>query len=108
MTTEQLLPIETSFALTGLGVLVRRPEPKPGRLGQFGLHAALHVKLLLTDGTEVAIVASVEEVTRPAPTDTSLATTEYALLLQLTEPLPVPAGTEVWLSEQPADDDWLL
>ncbi|TGE26441.1 hypothetical protein [Hymenobacter metallicola] len=108
LTSEKLLTVDSSFVLTGLGVLVRtNPETGQPRLLHYPLHTVLAVVLVFADGPPMTATASVEEVTRSSPLAAQAMLTEYALLLQLPEPVAVPAGTEVWLAaEQPADP-WL-
>lgn len=104
MTPEKLLTIESSFVLTGLGVLVRG---QPGKvsdelLRRFALHTALAVVLRFADGTAAAATGSVEEVTRAAPDAGDAPLPEAALLLQVPELLDLLPSTEVWLTEVPA------
>ncbi|TGE20530.1 hypothetical protein E5K00_21285 [Hymenobacter aquaticus] len=100
-----LLTVESSFVLTGLGVLARGPAPA---LAPYARHTALAVALVWAGGRELTAVATVEEITQPSPTDPSLTLTAPALLLQLPEPAELPAGTEIWLTEQPLDDLFFL
>ncbi|MCB2380069.1 hypothetical protein LGH70_20915 [Hymenobacter sp. BT635] len=106
MKATHLLTVESSFVLTGLGVLVRGAAAAEA-FSQFDRHTALAVVLVLADGREIHTVASVEEITRPAPTSGMPALTEHALLLQLPKPVALPPGTEVRLSEQPSTETQL-
>lgn len=104
---EKLLTIDSSFVLTGLGVLVRSAAGQAAEpLRRFALYTTLPVELVFTAGRHHATTASVEEVAG-SHSDGSPAPPEPALLLHLTEPLDVPPGTEVWLSAEPAPADGL-
>jgi hypothetical protein len=106
MLPQKLLTIESSFVLTGLGVLVRGQAAPTEPLRRFALHTALAVELRYADGTTTTATASVEEVTRAAPDAGGAVLPEVALLLQLPESLELLPGTEVWLTGIPPD--WVL
>ncbi|PJJ48553.1 hypothetical protein CLV45_4262 [Hymenobacter chitinivorans DSM 11115] len=108
MPSEKLLTIDSSFVLTGLGVLVRSAAGQPAEaLRRFALYTMLPVELELADGRRHPTTASVEEVAHPSPADGPLPPPEPALLLHLAEALDVPPGTVVWLSAEPTPPEWL-
>lgn len=103
MTSQLLLIVAESYRLTGLGVLAigRPPEPV---LRQFALHTKLEVRLHFPDGHHQVVVASVEEMARPANTaspNTLPATqTDAVLLLESDAVADLPPGTEIrWAGE---------
>ncbi|UOQ73572.1 hypothetical protein [Hymenobacter cellulosilyticus] len=108
MNLEKLLTIDSSFVLTGLGVLVRSPAGLAAEpLRRFTLYTTLAVKLVFADGQGYSTTASVEEIARPS-SDDQPTPPEPALLLHLTDSLELPPGTEVWLTQEPAPAaDWL-
>ncbi|UYZ61502.1 hypothetical protein [Hymenobacter weizhouensis] len=91
MQNQLLMQVETSFPLTGLGVLVLPVPPAPA-LAAYGLHTTLPVRLVLPSGEEATGLGSVEEVTRPGAAGAP-ASTGRALLLTHEGAGPLPAGT---------------
>lgn len=88
-----LLRVKSSFALTGLGVLLLPEQPEPALLA-YELYTQLEVLLLLPDGPPRRATASVEEVTRP--TEVGVPEAARALLLTHEGAVPLPAGTVVY------------
>ncbi len=88
-----LLRVAATWPLPGLGLLALPDGPTP-HLAAYLLHTALAVEAILPDGSCHAAAATVEEVTRPeAPGKPA-----QGLLLDFGAALPLPSGTEIWLS----------
>jgi hypothetical protein len=69
-------------------------------LQQFALHTKLEVRLHFPDGRHQVVVASVEEMSRPAqitsPDTTPITQTDAVLLLESDVVSDLPPGTEIW------------
>ncbi|WP_133272829.1 hypothetical protein [Hymenobacter radiodurans] len=101
MTSQLLLTVAESYRLTGLGVLAIGQHPAPV-LQQFALHTKLEVHVHFPDGHHKMVVASVEEMSRPAKTASPNAEpatqTDAVLLLESDVVTDLPPGTEIWWS----------
>ena len=88
-----LLRVAATWPLPGLGLLALPAGPTP-HLTAYALHTALAVRALRPDGTTLAGIATVEEVSRPGAAGVS----QRALLLDLEAAGTLPPNTEIWLS----------
>lgn len=92
MTTSRLLlRVASALPVPGMGLLALPDGPTP-QLEHYALHTTLAVEATGPDGFRQAATATVEEITNAG-------TPKRGLLLDFANPVALPNGAEIWLSE---------
>lgn len=89
LTPQAEFVIATSFRLPGLGMLVLPASPTPTWLADYALHTALAITLLAEDQPPIALIGTVEELSRADQP------TQRALLLDFAPSDILLAGTRL-------------